>query len=85
MERTVASSAVSIFLLGAADDSTARDNLIFELGYFARAKGLERILLICDSGRPPGDLAGLATVSVKGRSDFAVMQAHVRAFVHTRL
>jgi CAP12/Pycsar effector protein, TIR domain len=85
VKRSVASSAASIFLFSAADDRSARENLIFELGYFARAKSLDRILLISDGGGPPGDLAGLATVSLRERSDFAAIQAHLRGFVHTRL
>ena len=86
VDRALSSSATSIFLFGLDDDTTVRGSLIFELGYFARAKGLERTLVICEAGtKLPTDLAAVATISLRDRSDITAIKAHVRAFVHTRL
>jgi predicted nucleotide-binding protein len=87
MERTSASCATAIFLFGSDDEIALRDNLIFELGYFIRAKGWGRALVVCEAGsRLPPDLGGeVVYIGLKDRSDITTIQTHLRAFVHMRL
>ena len=78
-------SAASIFLFSRDDNLTDRGNLIFELGYLARDKGMERTLVICERGTHiPTDFAALETI-IKDRLDIDAIRAHLRAFVHTML
>ena len=81
VDRALSSSATSMFLFGSDDDTTVRGNLLFELGYFARAKGVERTLIICQAGaKLPTDLAGVTTILLKDHYDLTAIQAHLRAF-----
>lgn len=86
VERALVLSTTCIFLFGPDDSLTERGNLIFELGYFARAKGLERTLIICEPFTTlPSDLAAVPIIRLKDRFEIAAVKAHLRAFVQTRL
>ncbi|TCA83704.1 hypothetical protein E0H65_35660 [Rhizobium leguminosarum bv. viciae] len=54
---------------------TPRDNVIFEAGYFANAKGLDRILIVHESGISlPSDLGGIIYVGLDNRHDTTSIQ-----------
>ena len=86
MDRMLASSATSIFVFTRDDEMTVRGNLTLELGYFLKAKGIERTLVICEHGTAlPSDLLGVAYLSLKDASDIRPIEPHLSAFVHARL
>ena len=65
-------------LIKRADEvTTARDNVLFELGLFMGALGRERTFIVTEkSVRLPTDLAGIATVSFQ-RGEGANMVANL--------
>ena len=83
----LASCATAIFLFCRDDDLAVRGNLTFELGYFARAKGLERTLVINEAGSElPSEFAKvISSIYLIDRLDITAIQPHLRAFVHMRL
>jgi Predicted nucleotide-binding protein containing TIR-like domain len=86
MAGALASSATSIFLFGHDEDSTVTGNLTFEMGYFAKARGLDRTLVICERGaKLPIDFAAVTAIFVDDLFDIAPIQAQLRAFIYTKL
>jgi TIR domain/CAP12/Pycsar effector protein, TIR domain len=86
VERVVGSCATAIFLFGGGGDEPGRDNLLFELGYFARAKGFQKILVILEKGASlPSDMAGIIYSSLGDPADIGPIETHLRAFVHAKL
>jgi hypothetical protein len=86
-------SDFAIFILTGDDGSrrrnTVRDNMLFDLGYFAGRLGLSRTLVIYDPAKhlPPSDLAGTALIPVShlNSSDLATAIAPVAAIVRKLL
>ena len=63
-----------------------RDNVVFEAGYFAAAKGKDRVLIIREKGsKMPADLGGDIYGSLEDRSDIGPVRETLRRFVRDRL
>jgi hypothetical protein len=64
--------------------ATPRDNVVFEAGYFASAKGKERVLIIREEGaKMPADLGGDIYASLKDRRDLSSVEGTLRQFFDT--
>jgi Predicted nucleotide-binding protein containing TIR-like domain len=64
--------------------ATPRDNVVFEAGYFASAKGKRRVLIIREEGaKMPADLGGDIYASLKDRRDLSSVEAPLRQFFET--
>jgi hypothetical protein len=63
-----------------------RDNVVFEAGYFAAAKGRDRVLIIREDGaKMPADLGGNIYLSLADRADIRPIEQAIRDFVERRL
>lgn len=63
-----------------------RDNVVFEAGYFAAAKGRDRVLIIREEGaKMPADLGGNIYLTLTDRSDVRPIESAIRDFVERRL
>jgi hypothetical protein len=63
-----------------------RDNVVFEAGYFAAAKGRDRVLIIREEGaKMPADLGGNIYLSLADRNDIRPIESAIRDFVDRRL
>jgi len=63
-----------------------RDNVVFEAGYFAAAKGRERVLIILEEGaKMPADLGGNIYLPLSDRNDTRPIETAIRNFVDKRL
>lgn len=63
-----------------------RDNVVFEAGYFAAAKGRERVLIIREEGaKMPADLGGNIYLTLPDGRDTARIETGIRDFVERRL
>ncbi len=59
-----------------------RDNVVFEAGFFAHAKGRERVLIIREEGaKMPADLGGIIYATLKDRSDIEPLEEKLRKFI----
>ncbi|WP_217575105.1 TIR domain-containing protein [Mesorhizobium sp. GbtcB19] len=65
---------------------TPRDNVVFEAGYFAAAKGLDRTLLIVEDGISlPSDLGGIIYLRLDGRKNVSSIEGRLADFLETAL
>jgi hypothetical protein len=72
--------------LAQGKEAVPRDNVVFEAGYFAAAKGKPRVLIIREEGsKLPADLAGDIYASLPDQSDIAPIDDTIRKFVRYRL
>jgi predicted nucleotide-binding protein len=63
-----------------------RDNVIFEAGYFAHAKGLGRILIVREAdAKMPADIGGQVYALFNDRSDISPLERQIRQFVKVRI
>jgi len=63
-----------------------RDNVVFEAGYFAAAKGRDRVLIIKEEGaKMPADLGGNIYLTLSQRDDIRPIETAIREFVERRL
>jgi hypothetical protein len=63
-----------------------RDNVVFEAGYFAAAKGRDRVLIIREEGaKMPADLGGNIYLPISDRNDIRPIESAIRDFVERRL
>lgn len=63
-----------------------RDNVVFEAGYFAAAKGRDRVLIIREEGaKMPADLGGNIYLTLPDRNDTRRIESSIRDFVERRL
>lgn len=63
-----------------------RDNVVFEAGYFAAAKGRERVLIILEEGaKMPADLGGNIYLSLQNRDDIRPIESAIRDFIEKRI
>lgn len=68
-------------LEGGQGKAAPRDNVVFEAGYFANAKGQDRVLIILESGaKMPADLGGHIYVSLEDRTNIEPVERRVRSF-----
>jgi len=66
--------------------ASPRDNVIFEAGYFMKAKGKERVLIIREEGtKMPADIGGNIYLPLKNRNDISSITADVQYFLENRL
>ena len=66
--------------------ASPRDNVVFEAGYFAAAKGRDRVLIILEEGaKMPADLGGNIYLSLADRDDIRPIEGAIRDFVERRL
>jgi hypothetical protein len=69
--------------LDIGDQSIAapRDNVIFEAGFFAHAKGHKRVLIIREEGaKMPADLGGIIYENVPDMSDTSALESRLQSF-----
>jgi predicted nucleotide-binding protein len=67
-------------------ESVPRDNVIYEAGYFAGAKGPGSVLIVREGdARVPTDLGGFTYVNAKSRSDVASIEGQIRDYFASRL
>jgi len=63
-----------------------RDNVVFEAGYFAAARGHDRVLIIREKGaRMPADLGGNIYLDLEDRNDIRPIESALRGFVEKSL
>jgi hypothetical protein len=73
-------------LEGSEMRAAPRDNVVFEAGYFAAAKGRDRVLIIREEGaKMPADLGGNIYLSLSNRDDIRPIESAIRDFVERRL
>lgn len=73
-------------LLNNEAQASPRDNVIFEAGYFIKAKGKEQVLIIREEGaKMPADIGGNIYLSLKGRDDISPIKADIQYFLENRL
>jgi hypothetical protein len=64
------------------DKAVPRDNVVFEAGYFANAKGKDHVLIIREAGaKMPADLGGDIYASLADKSKIAPIKETIRRFV----
>jgi hypothetical protein len=93
IENAVNTCQCAIFLFTADDplensegQASPRDNVIFEAGYFMKAKGKERVLIIREVGaKMPADLGGNIYLPLKDRNDISSIAADIQFFLDSRL
>jgi len=90
IERAERLTDCGIFLFMADDKLTAgktvelapRDNVIYEAGYFAGAKGRKNSLIILEEGaRIPTDLGGILYLSLRSREDISPITTRMRKYL----
>jgi len=85
--------AVGVFLftnddqfVGTETYAAPRDNVVFEAGYFTRAKGKDRVLIIREEGaKMLADLGGVIYLPLKDRTDIGSVKAQIRRFLDDNL
>jgi len=94
VEEAARSTTCGIFLFTASDQlarktgvrKVPRDNVIFELGYFAGKKGKERTLVIVEEGTEvPTDLGGYIHVPLPRGRDTAAIETRLAKFINDNL
>lgn len=73
-------------LKGHKDHASPRDNVVFEAGYFACARGKERVLIVREAGsKMPADLGGDIYASLEDRADINPIRPTLEKFLVSRL
>ena len=94
IEEAAKSTSFGIFLFTASDRLTRtagsrkvpRDNVIFELGYFAGQKGKQRTLVIVEDGTEvPTDLEGYLHVKLPRNRDTSSIETQLAKFVEEKI
>ena len=90
IERAESSTSCGLFLFMADDKFSGklsnqfapRDNVVYEAGYFAGAKGRKNSLVIREEGaKVPSDLGGLLYLALKDRSDISPLQTQLAEYL----
>jgi hypothetical protein len=69
-------------LEGQEDKAAPRDNVVFEAGYFAHAKGQQRVLIVREFGaKMPADLGGAIYAPLADRSNVDPLAKQLQSFV----
>jgi hypothetical protein len=73
-------------LEGGSDVAAPRDNVVFEAGFFAHAKGRERVLIIREDGaKMPADLGGSIYAKLADRSNIGPLEARLKRFLENAI
>jgi hypothetical protein len=73
-------------LVGDSFQAAPRDNVVLEAGYFIRAKGKERVLIVREAGaKMPADIGGTVYADLPNQQSTSVVETAVRKFVENRL
>jgi hypothetical protein len=73
-------------VLGNGEQAAPRDNVIFEAGFFAAAKGHDRVLIIREAGaKMPADLGGVVYENLVGRSKTSGLKERLQRFIEGAL
>ena len=71
-------------LEGGAEKAAPRDNVVFEAGYFMRARGKERVLIVNESGtKMPADLGGTIFVTLPDSGSIESIGAEIDRYLGT--
>jgi predicted nucleotide-binding protein len=63
-----------------------RDDVVFEAGFFTRAKGSDRVAIIREDGaKMPADLGGNVHIALHDRTDISSIETRLRRFVEDAL
>lgn len=93
IERAARLCSAGIFLFTKDDalevgteHAAPRDNVVFEAGYFASARGRDRVLIIREEGaKMPADLGGNIYLTLADKHDTRPIESAMRDFVDRRL
>jgi hypothetical protein len=73
-------------LAGEGDQAAPRDNVVFEAGFFAHAKGRGRVLIIRENGaKMPADLGGSIYAVLADKTNITPLEARLKRFLETSL
>lgn len=68
------------------EQAAPRDNVVFEAGYFAQAKGKDRVLIVREQGaKMPADLGGDIYANLTDRANIASIKPVLKRFVEKNL
>jgi hypothetical protein len=68
------------------ESALPRDNVVFESGFFAAAKGKSRVLIVLEKGtKMPADLGGDIYAPMEDRTNLTSVYADIKRFVTSRL
>jgi CAP12/Pycsar effector protein, TIR domain len=71
---------------GKGEQAAPRDNVIFEAGFFAHAKGHERVLVIREQGaKMPADLGGVVYETLTDRSNVHGLEERLQRFLEVAI
>jgi predicted nucleotide-binding protein len=66
----------------AGKQSAPRDNVVYEAGFFAGAKGRRSTLVVVEKGaKVPTDLQGMIYLELENRSDIAPIETRLREYL----
>ena len=66
--------------------ASPRDNVIFEAGYFMRAKGKEKVLIVREKGaKMPADIGGNIYLPLNDRNNISAIHADIQYFLENRI
>ena len=94
LERAARECTCGIFLFTKDDplessipsEAAPRDNVVFEAGYFIRAKSKRRTLVVREEGaKMPADIGGNIYVSLKDREDISTIHLKLEKFLAANL
>ncbi len=73
-------------LLSEDELAAPRDNVVFETGFFAHAKGREKVLIIRETGaKMPADLGGNIYATLSDKTNIGPLEARLRRFIETAI
>lgn len=95
IEQTSKKCDIAIFLITKDDDlmqpsgnlaASPRDNIVFEVGFFAARMGMENTLLIVEQGaKVPSDWGGILYIPLKDRTDISSVKMNIYSALKERL
>jgi CAP12/Pycsar effector protein, TIR domain len=71
---------------GEVHQAAPRDNVVLEAGYFIRAKGKERVLIVREAGaKMPADMGGTIYAALPNQQSTSMVESAIRRFVENQL
>ena len=69
-----------------AEEDAPRDNVVFEAGFFAHAKGRRHVLIVRENGaKMPADLGGSIYAVLADKTNITPLEPRIRRFLETSL